>query len=111
MIESYTTGIDFLSDSRIRAASSSANGASTQRLTGHREEARLREVSREFEALFIKQMLDTMRKTIQKSDLNDGGFAEEIYEDMLYDQYAQTMAKTKSFGIAKMLYNQLSAYI
>ena len=107
----YTTGIDFLEDSRVRAASSTANAASSARSSGDREDVRLREVSREFEALFIKQMLDTMRKTVQKSELNDGGFAEEIYEDMLYDQYAQTMAKTKSFGIAEMLYNQLSAYI
>lgn len=110
-MDSYTTGIDFLADSRIRSLDSRASVSPNPRLPRDREETRLREVSREFEALFIKQMLDTMRKTIQKSELNDGGFAEEIYEDMLYDQYAQTMAKTKSFGIAEMLYNQLSAYI
>ena len=75
------------------------------------DQARLREVSEEFEAIFVKQLLDSMRNTVQKSGLVDGGFAEQIYEDMLYDEYAQTISKTNSFGIAEMIYNQLSAYV
>jgi flagellar protein FlgJ len=39
----------------------------------------LYQVSQEFEAIFIKQMLDTMRKTVNKSGLLDGGMAENIF--------------------------------
>ena len=44
----------------------------------------LYKVSVEFEALFIKQMLDVMRKTVKKEGLLNGGMSEEIFEDMLY---------------------------
>jgi Rod binding domain-containing protein len=70
--------------------------------------SRLYRVSQEFEAIFIKQMLNVMRKSVSKTGLMDGGMAEEIFEDMLYDEYAQKMAETGSFGIANMIYKQLS---
>ncbi len=37
-----------------------------------------------------------------------GGFAEEIFEDMLYDEYALSLSKNSSIGLAKMVYDQLS---
>lgn len=62
----------------------------------------------DFEAIFVKQMLKSMKSTIQKTGMLDGGFAEEIYDDMLYDEYAKKMVKTGGFGVADMLYSQLS---
>ena len=53
-------------------------------------------------------MLNVMRKSVNKTGLMDGGMAEEIFEDMLYDEYAQKMAETGSFGIANMIYKQLN---
>lgn len=61
-----------------------------------------------FEAVFIKQMLDAMRNTVPKSGFLDGGIAQGIYKDMLYQQYADAMAKTANLGVARLLYNQLS---
>ena len=65
-------------------------------------------VCQDFEAIFIKQMLNAMRKTVDKSGLIDGGMAEEIFEDMLYDEYAKKMSRTARFGLAEILYDQLS---
>jgi Rod binding domain-containing protein len=75
------------------------------------EHKKLYEACQDFEALFIKQMLNAMRKTINKTKLIDGGMAEEIFEDMLYDEYAKKMAKTAQFGLADMLYRDLSPQI
>ena len=72
------------------------------------ETAKLKDACRDFEALFIKQMLDTMRKTVSKSGMLDGGMAEDVFEDMLYDKYADSMASTGDFGIAKMMFSELS---
>lgn len=72
------------------------------------EASKLKEACRDFEALFIKQMLDTMRKTVNKSGMLDGGMAEDVFEDMLYDEYSKSMADTGSFGIGKMMYAELS---
>ncbi len=70
----------------------------------------LYKASQEFEALFIKQMLDVMRKTIHKEDdLLGGGLGQDVYEDMLYDEYAKKMASTAQFGLADMIYRQLSS--
>jgi flagellar protein FlgJ len=64
----------------------------------------------DFEALFIKQMLDAMRKTVNKSDdLLNGGMSQDIFEGMLYDEYAKKMAETAQFGLADMIYRQVSS--
>jgi peptidoglycan hydrolase FlgJ len=70
----------------------------------------LYKASQDFEALFIKQMLDVMRKTIHKEDdLLAGGLGQDVYEDMLYGEYAKKMATTAQFGLADMIYRQLSS--
>jgi peptidoglycan hydrolase FlgJ len=99
-----------LATQRIESADENALVSSARRLRSG-EEQRLRDVSRDFEALFIKMMLESMRATVPKSGMIDGGFAEEIYEDMLYEQYANKMADTAGLGLARTLYDQMSAYL
>jgi flagellar protein FlgJ len=70
----------------------------------------LYKASQDFEALLIKQMLDVMRKTLHKeNDMLGGGLGQDVYEDMLYDQYARKMAATAQFGLADMIYQQVSS--
>lgn len=69
---------------------------------------KLMDACTEMESLFVAKMLKEMRKTVHKGEMLHGGFAEEIFEDMLYDEYALNMSKSSSVGIAKMLYDQLS---
>lgn len=70
---------------------------------------KLRQSTQDFEALFIKQMLNSMKKTVTKSGLLDGGMGQEIFEDMLYDEYAKKMSETANLGISEMMFRQLSA--
>ena len=70
----------------------------------------LKKACADFEAIFIKQMLDSMRKTVDKSDVVERGMAEDIFEDMLYQEYAKAMAQTANLGIADMMYKQLSVF-
>ena len=97
------------SSDTIRALQISGNNPVRRDDIAERE--RLRSASRDFEAIFIKQMLNSMRKTVTKSGLLGGGFAETVYEDMLFDEYAKKMAATSKMGIAEMLYKQLSSYV
>jgi flagellar protein FlgJ len=71
----------------------------------------LREVSYDIEAIFIKMLLDEMRASVWKSELFRGGYAEEIWEDMLYKEYAKIMARTGKFGIADMIYRHMEMYV
>ena len=79
-----------------------------ERETKSKDTSKLKKACGDFEAIFIKQMLDAMRKTVPKNSLLDGGMAEDIFQDMLYDKYAQKMSDTAHFGIKDILYKQLS---
>ena len=72
------------------------------------EMARLRESCQDFESIFVKQMLDSMKKTVNRSELVKRNMGEDIFEDMLYDEYAKKMTETSRLGIAEMMFNQLS---
>ena len=38
----------------------------------------------------------------------NGGWAEDIFQDMLDDEYSKSMADTANFGLAEQLYRQLA---
>ena len=69
---------------------------------------KLYEVCMELETFLIKNLIKSMRGTVQKTGLLDTGFAGEVYEDMLYDEYAKTFAQNANFGFAEMAYRELS---
>jgi len=68
----------------------------------------LYELCLELETILIKNMLRGMRNTVQKSNLIDTGFAGEIYEDMLWDEYAKVFTRNAHLGFAEMAYRDLS---
>lgn len=72
---------------------------------------KLRNVSDEFEALLINEMLKSMRKTVNKTGLIDGGMTEDIFGDMLYTEYSKNFSKSKTFGISDIIYKQMETYI
>lgn len=80
----------------------------TSKLT--KEESKLYDSCVEMESLLWKQMLNAMKKTINKTKLIDGGQTEEIFTDFLYDEYASDIAKTSNSKISETLFKQLSGY-
>jgi len=72
------------------------------------KEAKLRRACKDFEAILIKQLLTTMRKSVPKDGLFGGGFAEDIYQDMRDEQLARSMAHGQGIGIADAMFEQLS---
>ena len=62
----------------------------------------------EAESLFVGKMLKEMKKTVPKNEWLHGGQAEDIFEDMLYDEYSLQVSKNSNLGMAKLLYNELS---
>lgn len=69
--------------------------------------SKLYEKSMELESYFVKQMLSAMRKTVSKSALGGDGFAGQMYEDMMFDEYATSMTKNAGFGLADQIYLSL----
>lgn len=79
-----------------------------QKAAKENDKEEIREACRSLETVFLNIMFNSMRSTIQKSDLFGNSFARGIYEDMLYEQYAEEASRGKGLGIGEMLYEQLS---
>lgn len=92
--------------SPVGAAANQANPHIAPRTIDRTSE--LYEKSLEMESYIVKQMLSSMRKTIMRAN-GEQSYAEQMYEDMLYDEYATQMTKSAGFGLADQLYLQLSA--
>ena len=58
----------------------------------------------------MKMMLSSMRDTIHHTSLfgKENDFARGMYEDMLYDNYAEALTKNTNFGLADQIYLELS---
>lgn len=84
----------------------SAKGLSTTKID---KESKLYEACQDFQSVFIKQMLDTMRKTVDKSQsLMQPNEGEKVFEDMLYDEYSKKMSRSAGFDLADNLYKQMT---
>ncbi|MDR2601438.1 MAG: rod-binding protein [Spirochaetaceae bacterium] len=60
------------------------------------------------ETFLLKTLVNGMRKTVEKSGFTKPDFAGEMYEDMLYDEYAKTFSKNAGFGLAELAYIELT---
>jgi flagellar protein FlgJ len=69
--------------------------------------AQVKKLARDFESIFLEQMFKSMRSSVQKSGLVDGGNAEEIYTSMLDSEYAKQMSSQGNSGLAQMIERQL----
>lgn len=69
---------------------------------------RLREATRQMEAQFLHQLLRAMRRTIPAAQ---SSYATQMYTDMMDETLAQQLAQSDQFGLGKMLYEKLSAYL
>lgn len=86
--------------SKIKALSEKAS-----KVSGKNKE--LMDACKDFETLFVKQMLDSMRKTVNKADKSEDNGGKKYFEDMLYSNYAEKITERANLGIAKMMYQQL----
>ncbi|MBQ0002496.1 MAG: rod-binding protein [Treponema sp.] len=93
-------------DKTARASGFAANSAKAQTKTIDKT-SKLYEKSMELESFFVKMMVDSMRKTVTKAN-GENGFAQKMYEDMLYDEYTTALTKNAGFGIADSIYLELS---
>ncbi|MHB8120664.1 MAG: rod-binding protein [Desulfuromonadaceae bacterium] len=81
-----------------RATSNGAAGLTEKQ----RQQAK--NVSQDFEALFVGMMMKSMRATVGKDQLTGGGHGEDVYRSMLDQAYADASVKRGGgLGIAKII--------
>ncbi|MFC1528393.1 rod-binding protein [Candidatus Latescibacterota bacterium] len=69
---------------------------------------KLKKAVRGFEAIFIRQLLNTMRSTIPEGAMFGKGSVSEIYGDMMDNALAETLSERSVLGLSDSLYRQLS---
>lgn len=71
------------------------------------ENPELRKVAKQFEAVFINQMIGAMRKTVPSGGLIPESNAERVFKGMLDSENAQRMADSEQLGLSQMIYEHL----
>jgi len=67
------------------------------------EAEKVGELSRQFEAVLLRQILGEAQKTVIKSKYSDDSVASGIYRDMTTSQLADSISKSGSFGLVRQL--------
>ncbi|MDR1728390.1 MAG: peptidoglycan DD-metalloendopeptidase family protein [Acidobacteriota bacterium] len=70
------------------------------------DDAALKKAARDFEAVFINQLLKVMRETIEES--GEGGLGKGIYTELFDQEIAVSMAERGALGIGDLIYKSLS---
>jgi len=71
------------------------------------EAEKIGELSRKFEAVLLRQILQESHKTVIKSSFTDDSAVSGIYSDMVTNALAENISKAGTFGLAKSLQAQL----
>ncbi|WP_339780113.1 rod-binding protein [uncultured Thalassospira sp.] len=81
-------------------ASSIASQASGLGNGKHKTLAQAQEAGKQFESMFLSQMMSHMFEGIETDPNFGGGHGETMFRSMLVDQYAQKMTNAGGVGIA-----------
>jgi peptidoglycan hydrolase FlgJ len=82
-----------------------------ERLAGNSQltqEQKLGEAARQFEAVLLRQILQSAQKTVIRSSFSDDSTTSSIYHDFVTQQLADAVSKSGTVGLAKTLERQLS---
>lgn len=71
----------------------------------YKDDKELRELAKQFESIFMNQLMKSMRETLPKEGLLSS-FSGGMYEQMFDQEVAGEMSKGKGMGLADVLYTQ-----
>ncbi len=72
------------------------------------DETKLRQFSKDFEALFIQHLLKEMRKSMPKGGLIEKSLSMEWFESMFDESVSKEISQGTGIGMAKVIYEQLT---
>ena len=94
----------------LMQAAQSDNNKSTEALKKAAKDKDLQcieDTARDFEAMFISEMMKPMFEGISTEAPFGGGKGEEVFRGMLLQEYGKIMAQTGSIGVAESVKEQM----
>lgn len=92
---------------RLHPAGTQSANISGDKVPAENEKARIEQACRDFESLFVQQMMKQMRRTVPQDGLFSGGNAEKMYSSMLDGEIAKAVSEQRGIGLAPALIRQL----
>jgi peptidoglycan hydrolase FlgJ len=81
--------------------------ATTPRLPVNGNPEEIKKAAKEFEAVFLTQMLETMFEGIGSDGVFGGGYGEDVFRPMMLQEYGKVLAKSGGIGIADAVGREL----
>ena len=86
------------------------NNVETNKFDSNKKLKELKEISNQFESIFINQILKQARQNKIKNGLFDSE-AINTFNSMIDQQYSEILSKKTNFGISDALFNQFKAQV
>ncbi len=80
------------------------------KLNSHKNLKKLKDISSQFESIFINQILKQARKNKIENGLFDSE-AINTFNSMIDEQYSEILSKKTNFGISDALFNQFKSQV
>ncbi len=80
--------------------------ANTAETKPHVDE-KIMKVAKQFESLFVNQLVGEMRKTVHGGGLVPQSQGEKIYTSMLDYEYSQKISDAGTLGLSRLIYDSL----
>ena len=86
------------------------NNIDTNKLNSDKKLKELKEISNQFESIFVNQVLKQARKgKVAEGILNSE--AEETFNSLIDQEYSKVLSEKSNFGIAEALYDQFKHHV
>ncbi len=92
-----------------RMAASDAALSQARQGLGARKLADIDAAAKDFESMFISQMMSTMFETVPVDSEFGGGQAEETWRGLMVDEYAKNIVKAGGFGLSDAIKSEMIA--
>jgi len=91
----------------LMQASQGANASTTDKINNARNQEKAQEAAKEFEAMFIAEMMKPMFEGIKTDGAFGGGKGEEVFRGMLVQEYGKLIAETGQVGMSDHVKQEL----
>jgi len=71
------------------------------------DETKLKKACEDFEALFINQLMQSMRRTVLKSKFLEDAPGKEVYQSLFDREISKKMAQKGALGVGKIIYRKV----
>lgn len=69
--------------------------------------AKLKKACKDFDALFMAQMLKSMRQTIPQTGFLGKGPGNDVYQGLMDQELSRKLSQSKGLGLGKVIYRQM----